>query len=182
MNTDNSMLSEEQEKKFLNLWKKCYKDEYIPENKTGNSSNLVELFHATNEENGASILASGEFVVPSREYAIENGLKLGAAVYLGSNPQYCRREAENTIGNEGKQIVLLKLEVDLGHCVDLGNYDSGNNLSWRDWEWMTERISNVEAEKFGIDSICINKSKHSFEIALYKPKKQVRTIKAFSDG
>ena len=182
MNTDNSKLSEEQEKKFLNLWNKCCKDEYIPENKNGNSSNLVELFHATTEETSASILASGEFIVPSRQYAIGHGLKLGAAVYFGSNPRYCIHEANNTRSNKGKQIVLLKVQADLGHCVDLGNYDSGNNLSWRDWEWMTERISNVEAEKFGIDSICINKSKNSFEIALYDPKNQVRTIKAFDES
>jgi len=161
------------------LWSNCQKRHFSPDPFSMESSGLLELYHATTKENKASILSSGKFSVPSRKYAIENGLKLGAAVYFGSNPDYCISEAKNTESNEGKDIVLIRVEVDLGRCVDLGNYDDGNNLSWRDWEWMTERLTKIEGTKFGFDSLCINKNSKSFEIAVYEPDIHIKNIASF---
>ena len=158
------------------LWRNCQKNHFFPDPFSKESSGLVELYHATTKENRASILSSGKFSVPSRKYAIENGLKLGAAVYFGSNPDYCISEAKNTDSNEGKDIVLIKVEMDLGRCIDLGNYDDGNNLSWNDWEWMTERLTKIERTKFGFDSLCINKNSKTFEIAIYEPCNHIRNI------
>ena len=161
------------------LWSNCQKRHFSPDPFSMESSGLVELYRATTKENKASILSSGKFSVPSRKYAIENGLKLGAAVYFGSNPDYCISEAKNTESNEGKDIVLIRVEMDLGRCVDLGNYDDGNYLSWRDWEWMTERLTKIEGTKFGFDSLCINKNSKSFEIAVYEPDNHIKNIASF---
>ena len=171
-----SSLSEKDEKKLESLWNRCSKSDYLVND---DISTTVELYHATTIENRESILACGEFWVPSRKYAIENGLKLGAAVYFGTNLAYCLREAKNKEENKGKQLVLVKVLASLGRCLDLGRYDAGNNLSFRDWEWMTERISIVESERFGFDSLCINKNMPWFEIAIYNPTKQIKRISSF---
>ena len=112
----------------VKLWGKCQKIQFDPDVYLNGSSGLVELYHATTRENRTSILLSGKFLVPTRRYAIENGLKLGAAVYFGLDPNYCISEAKNTQSNEGKEIVLIRTEVKLGSCIDLGKYDDGNSL------------------------------------------------------
>ena len=174
------ILSEKEEHKLLKLWNNCSKTNYRNNvGHAGSSSTIDELFHATTKENREAILEGGEFFLPSRKYAIENGLKLGAAVYFGSEPEYCLREALNTEANKGKQIVLIKVIVELECCIDLGIYDSGNNLHLKDWEWMTERLSKVEAKKFGFDSLCINKCMNSFEVALFEPRKQINSLSPF---
>ena len=171
-------LSEKEDKKLERLWNICSKSNYFLND---DISTTVELYHATTIENKESILSSGEFWIPSRKYAIEHGLKLGAAVYFGASSEYCLREAKNTEANKEKQLVLLKVMARLGRCFDLGRYDACNNLSLRDWEWMTERLSIVESERFGFDSLCINKNMKSFEIALYNPKTQIKCISSFDD-
>ena len=178
MANDILCLSEKDDKKLESLWNICSKSDYL------NNDDIVspvELYHATTIEKRESILASSEFFLPSRKYAIENGLKLGAAVYFGANSEYCLREAKNTEANKGKQLVLVKVLASLGRCLDLGRYDAGNNLSFRDWEWMTERLSIVQSERFGFDSLCINRNMPCFEIALYHPKTQIKCISAFND-
>ena len=172
-------ISKEDAERLSKLWRNCQKIPFFANPISKESSGLVELYHATTRENRASILSSGKFLVPSRKYAIENGLKLGAAVYFGSNPDYCISEAKNTESNEGTNTVLLRVEMDLGRCIDIGNYDDGNNLSWKDWEWMTERITKLEGTKFGFDSLCINKSLSSFEIAVYEPYTHIKNISSF---
>ena len=172
-------ISKEDADRLSKLWRNCQKNHFFPDPISKESSGLVDLYHATTKENRASILSSGKFLVPSRKYAIENGLKLGAAVYFGSNPDYCISEAKNTESNEGKDIVLIRVEIDLGRCINLGNYDDGNNLSWKDWEWMTERLTKVEGTKFGFDSLCINKNSKSFEIAVYEPYNHIKNISSF---
>ena len=169
-------ISKEDAERLSKLWRNCQKNHCFPDPISKESSGLVDLYHATTKENRASILSSGKFLVPSRKYAIENGLKLGAAVYFGSNPDYCISEARNTESNEGKDIVLIRVEMDLGRCINLGNYDDGNNLSWKDWEWMTERLTKVEGTKFGFDSLCMNKNSKSFEIAVYEPYNHIKNI------
>ena len=161
------------------LWGNCKKIKFFPENILKDSSGLVELYHATTKENRDSILSSGKFLVPSRKYAIENGLKLGAAIYFGSNPDYCISEAKNTESNEGKEIVLIRVQIELAKCIDLGNYEDGNSISWSDWEWMTERLTKIEADKFGFDSLCINRSLKRFEIAVYDPQTNIKNISSF---
>ena len=172
-------ISKEDAERLSKLWRNCQKNHFFPDPISKESSGLVDLYHATTKENRASILSSGKFLVPSRKYAIENGLKLGAAVYFGSNPDYCISEARNTESNEGKDIVLIRVEMDLGRCINLGNYDGGNNLSWKDWEWMTERLTKNEGTKFGFDSLCINKNSKSFEIAVYEPYNHIKNISSF---
>ena len=179
---------------MVELWGKCSKNTYVPgiddhPNRDINNipipmgfSNIVELFHATTEENRKAIVASGEFRVPSKKYAIQNGLKLGAAVYFGSNSLYCMYEARNTASNKGKEAALLKVKMDLGRCIDLGDYEAGNNLKWSDWEWMTSRLTIKEANEFGFDSICINKNQNSFTIALYEPKKFIISLQPVDHG
>ena len=173
-------ISKEDAERLSKLWRNCQKNHFFPDPISKESSGLVDLYHATTKENRASILSSGKFLVPSRKYAIENGLKLGAAVYFGSNPDYCISEARNTESNEGKDIVLIRVEMDLGRCINLGNYDGGNNLSWKDWEWMTERLTKVEGTKFGFDSLCINKNSKSFEIAVYEPYNHIKNISSLN--
>ena len=69
----------------------------------------VILYHATNEEASKSILRTQSFRLPTPLYAIQHGLKLGAAVYFGTDPKYCVREAGNTEGNHNRNIVVLKV-------------------------------------------------------------------------
>ena len=172
-------IPEKDAERVSKLWGKCRKIEFDPDVIFKGSSGLVKLYHATTRENSASILLSGEFLIPTRRYAIENGLKLGAAVYFGFDPSYCVSEAKNTQSNEGKEIVIIRAEVNLGRCVDLGNYDDGNNFSWKDWEWMTERLTKDEVMKSGIDSICINRERKSLEIAIYDPQNQIKGLAPF---
>ena len=101
-----SSFSETDEKKLECLWNSCLKSNYLIND---DFATPVELYHGTTIENRESILACGEFWIPSRKYAIENGLKLGAAVYFGANSDYCLREAKNTEENNGKQLVLVKV-------------------------------------------------------------------------
>ena len=176
MANDILCLTEKDDKKLERLWNICSKTNYLMNDEIATP---LELYHATTIENRESILASGEFWIPSRKYAIEKGLKLGAAVYFGANSEYCLREAKNTEVNKGKQVVLVKVMASLGRCLDLGRYDSCNNLSLRDWEWMTERLSIVESERFGFDSLCINNNMPWFEIAIYNPTKLLKCISSF---
>ena len=111
-----SSLSGTDEKKLESLWNRCSKSDYFVND---DIATTVELYHATTVENRESILACGEFWVPSRKYAIENGLKLGAAVYFGANPEYCLREAKNNEKNKGKKLVLVKVLARLGNLCEM---------------------------------------------------------------
>ncbi|OEU08662.1 hypothetical protein FRACYDRAFT_249562 [Fragilariopsis cylindrus CCMP1102] len=55
------------------------------------------VYHATTKENAESIIKENRFRLPTQKDAIERGLKLGAAVYFGVNPNYCLKEALNTL-------------------------------------------------------------------------------------
>ena len=95
MANDISSLSGKDEKKLESLWNKCSKSDYILND---DISTTVELYHATTIENRESILACGEFWVPSRKYAIENACdntQLGnthrttnTETYICSNKKY----------------------------------------------------------------------------------------------
>ena len=173
----NSELPDDDRQRLKDLWDQCQAKQYVDGDST------VTVYHATSEENSESILASKEFHLPTRQYAIEEGLKVGAAVYFGVDPQYCISEAHNTESNQGKTVVLLEVKVRLGHCVDLGNYDAGMDALGREnWEWMTERLSVEEGDRLGFDSICLNNGSRSQEFALYKPKEQILSIEAYSNS
>ena len=172
-------ISENDSNRLLNLWGKCQKIDFDLDVISKENSGIVELYHATTKENRDSILSNGKFLVPTRKYSIEHGLKLGAAVYFGSDPNYCISEAKNTESNEGKDIVLIQADIKIGRYLDLGNYDDGNNLSWKDWEWMTERLTKVDAKVFGFDSICINRNLNRFELAVYDPEKFISNLNAY---
>jgi hypothetical protein len=166
---------ENDEDRLKYLWNQCNSREY-----EGDGDSKIKVYHATTEENRKAIIASNEFHLPTRKYAIENGLKVGAAVYFGLNPKYCLSEAHNTESNKGKNIVLLEVTVSLGRCIDLGDYDVGmDTLGQEDWEWMTERLSAEEGQRFGFDAICINNGSYCQEFALYRPKEQILSIEAY---
>ena len=67
-----------------------------PQNQPGS---IRTVFHCTKRENVESILKTG-FRFPTVDDAIARGLKLGAAVYFGTNVEYCFKEAVNTLLDE----------------------------------------------------------------------------------
>jgi hypothetical protein len=64
---------------------------------TKNQKYDYKVYHATTKENAESIIKENRFILPTQKDAIERGLKLGAAVYFGFDPNYCLQEAFNTL-------------------------------------------------------------------------------------
>ena len=157
---------------MMNLWNKCDFKDFVFDN-----NDIIILYHATTEDNAKSILNSNSFILPTPKYAINHGLKAGAAVYAGIHPEYCMKEAHNTKANKEMKLVLLEVTVNIGHCVDMGQYDEGMDIiGMKNWEWMTERLSEKAADKFEFDSISINSGSRSHEFAFYRPNKQIINI------
>ena len=84
-----------------------------------------------------SILKTG-FRFPTVDDAIARGLKLGAAVYFGTNVEYCFKEAVNTLLDETdlpdtrenrarlqQDLVCLKVYVASERPLSFGNYKEG---------------------------------------------------------
>ena len=84
------------------------------------------------------------------------------------------------MANEGQQIFILEVNVNLGPCIDIRSYAKGiEKHGQKNWEWMTERLSLREADKFGFDSISINSGTRCHEFDLYRPKKQILDISMY---
>ena len=64
---------------------------------TKNQKYDYKVYHATTKGNAESIIKEDRFRLPTQKDAIEIGLKLGAAVYFGVDPNYCLQEALNTL-------------------------------------------------------------------------------------
>ena len=73
----------------------------LPSSSTASSSKNqkydYKVYHATTKENAESIIKENKFRLPTHKDATERGLKLGAAVYFGVDPNYCLKEALHTL-------------------------------------------------------------------------------------
>jgi hypothetical protein len=76
----------------------------LPANK--NQRYDYKVYHATTKENAESIVKENRFRLPTQKGAIERGLKLGAAVYFGLYPNYCLKEALNTLLETEPRLLL----------------------------------------------------------------------------
>ena len=105
-----------------------------PQNQPGS---IRIVFHCTKRENVDNILKTG-FRFPTVDDAIARGLKLGAAVYFGTNVEYCFREAVNTLLEETglpdslenrarlqQDLGCLKVYVASKRPLSFGNYKEG---------------------------------------------------------
>jgi len=76
--------------------------------KTSNESSYdYKVYHVTKKENAESILKEKKFRIPTQEDAVEKGLKLGAAVYFGLDPNYCFKEAMNSLLESEPQLLKV---------------------------------------------------------------------------
>ena len=102
-----------------------------PQNQPGS---IRIVFHCTKRENVDNILKTG-FRFPTVDDAIARGLKLGAAVYFGTNVEYCFKEAVNTLLDETdlpdslenrarlqQDLSCLKVDMASGRPLSFGNY------------------------------------------------------------
>jgi hypothetical protein len=112
-----------------------------------------KVYHATTKENAESIIKENKFRLPTQKGAIERGLKLGAAIYFGLDPNYCLKEVlnklleteprlllQNSVGllsNDEKiqiqneRLVCLEVDIELINgplsVFSFGNYHDGQS-------------------------------------------------------
>lgn len=143
---------------------------------------LCTVYHCTLKESAESILRTG-FRFPTSEDAQEKGLKAGAAVYFGEDPDYCVKEALNSLAGDDEgdrasmrpKLALIEAQVKLGRSYSLGNYHDAvtkgyGDLTVEDFENYTADLTKEHLKLFGYDSITLNEGTEKAEVAIFDPE------------
>lgn len=141
------------------------------------ATDLVKTVYHVSTKDACESIVKGGFWFPTEEQAMSKGLKLGAAVYFGSNPEYCKEEALNTLAGDApsdrarvaETLGVVQAEVRLRNPISLGNYGRDLfGLSFREFEIFTEGLTKEHLQFFGgYDTITINDGTFSEEVAIY---------------
>lgn len=142
---------------------------------------IKTVYHCTTKEACESIVRGG-FRFPTESDARSKGLKLGAAVYFGVDPEYCKHEALNTLagGNEANRrnvastLALVQARVRLGKTLSLGDYGQATSLGYKGltaqmFEEMTECLTHEKLQFYDYDTVTIYEGRFQAEVAVYEP-------------